>query len=237
MPNELLQLGREILAHPEQTVERGSNPADMAALIPRLLTLIFCGAGLFGLAVGSYHGGWQLLYATIKMPLVLLVPLLVTLPALRALYAQPGRPVSTARAAMAGLVGTARVAVLSTALVPLLWLLFSLQAPYPLAILAMAGGLALVGLPGLAAIGRSLAPDGAAGSPTRAATLLLVGLTIPQTGWLLRPFVVLPGARLSLLQPVCQDVFHGLADHGLGRVRADEQGLPSNCAPQQGAER
>jgi len=188
------------------------------------------GAGLFGATVGSYDGEWQLLYAAVKLPLVLLLAAVVSLPALRMLHAREGRPVSVWRAGLATLVGCARVALLSTALVPLYWLIYSLDPPYVLAILMLAGGLSLVGLPGLVTVARALSPQGRLRFGPTVATVALLGLVMAQTGWILRPFVVTPGAQLTVLCPRSGDVFMGLANRLRGDVPVAPNGTPRDCA-------
>lgn len=207
-----------------------SESAGTRGAIPRLLALVLLGAGLFGLAVGTYRGGIQLALSAFKMPFVLLSPLLVTLPALRVLHSTKGSQVSSRRAGMAALVGSARVAILASALVPLVWLLYSLQPPYRASLLFMAASLVLVGIPGLFTVGRALAPRG---KPVLGASLLTVGLcglVIAQSGWLLRPFVVTPGARVSILCPIQEDVFTGLLRRIGGEVALREDGAAFDCA-------
>ncbi|MFH1469971.1 MAG: hypothetical protein ABIO70_36640 [Pseudomonadota bacterium] len=226
----LFALAAAVLARPHDLLTSADDPQALGRLAGPLLGLTALGAGLFGLVVGSFDGGWQLLWAALKMPLVLLVPVVITVPALRALHASDGPPVSLPRTGLAALVGSARVAILTTALAPLLWLVYSLQPPYTLALLLMAGGLSLCGLPGLVFVGRALRPAGRGSFGAVAATVLLVGVVIAQTGWLLRPFVVTPGAQLTVLCPRSGDVLSGLLQRLRGRVSVDEAGIPTDCA-------
>jgi hypothetical protein len=225
----LFALAAQVLSRPHDLLARADDPQVLGRLAGPLLGLTALCAGLFGLVVGTFDGGWQLLWATFKMPLVLLVPVIVTVPALRALHAADGQPVSLPRAGLAALVGSARVAILTTALAPLLWLVYSLQPPYTLALLLMAGGLSLCGLPGLIFVGRALRPAGRGSFAAVTATVLLVGVVIAQTGWLLRPFVVTPGARLTVLCPRSGDVFSGLLQRIDGHVAVDGDGIPTDC--------
>lgn len=236
-PRSLLSLAVEVLARPAALIEALSgdhlDPARATwtrGAIPRLLALVFLGAGLFGLAVGTYRGGIQVALSALKMPFVLLSPLLVTLPALRVLHSSQEGEVSPRRAGMAALVGAARVAILASALVPLVWLLYSLQPPYRASLLFMAASLALVGIPGLFTVGRALAPRGKPGLSASLLTVGLCGLVIAQSGWLLRPFVVTPGARVSFLCPIQEDVFTGLLKRIDGEVALRDDGAAFDCA-------
>lgn len=230
-----LALAGDVLARPAALIEAHAEAPSAGRLVPGLLGLVVAGGGLYGLAVGTFEGGAQVALAAAKMPLVLLAPLLVAVPALRVLSPEEEGEVSFRRAAFATLVGTARVAVLAAALVPLVWLLFSLDPPYALANLAMAAGLALVGLPGLATVGRALSPGGRSGRGSRILSVLLVGFVIGQTGWLLRPFVVTPGAPVSVLCAVEHDVVTGLASRVLlgGPTLAGDgvSGVAEDCDP------
>jgi len=233
-PN-LLSIAVDVLTRPDRLVNRFDQPSQAGAVVGPLLILLLLGAGLFGAVVGSYDGGWQLLYAGIKLPAVLLLAAVVSLPALRVLHAQQGRSVSTWRAGLAALVGCARVALLSTALAPVFWLIYSLDPPYVLSILMLVCGLSLVGLPGLITVARALSPGGRLRFGPTLATIALLGLVMAQSGWILRPFVVTPGAELTMLCPRSGDVVTGLSNRLRGRVPVDTEGHPRDCATREDA--
>ncbi len=226
----LLSIAVDVLTRPDRLVSRHEHPGSAGAVVGPLLVLLLLGAGLFGAVVGSYDGGWQLLYAGVKLPAVLLLAAVVSLPALRVLHAQEGRSVSTWRAGLAALVGCARVALLSTALAPVFWLIYSLDPPYVVAILMLASGLSLVGLPGLVTVAKALSPGGKLRFGPTLATVGLLGLVMAQSGWMLRPFVVTPGAELTVLCPRSGDVFTGLGNRLKGRVPTDADGQPRDCS-------
>ena len=64
-------------------------------------------------------------------------------------------------------------------------------------------------LPVRLGVGRSLAAMTAIG---------IVGLSLMQTGWLLRPFITRPTAELTFLRPVEEDVFSSLEATGRASV-------------------
>ena len=233
-PN-LLNIAVDVLTRPDRLVNRYDQPSQAGAVVGPLLVLLILGAGLFGAVVGSYDGGWQLLYAGVKLPAVLLLAAVVSLPALRVLHAREGRSVSAWRAGLAALVGCARVALLSTALAPVFWLIYSLDPPYILAILMLAGGLSVVGLPGLITVARALSPRGRLRFGPTIATVALLGLVMAQSGWILRPFVVTPGAELTVLCPRSGDVVSGLGNRLRGRVPVASDGLPRDCSSREEA--
>jgi len=206
----VLSLISKVLRDPGGLVQAADTSEDFSWLAPRLLGMVLVGATLFGVVVGTYRGGLQLAFAGVKMPVLLLAPIVVALPAIRALYGFCDVHTSYARIALAGLVGTARTAILAAALGPAVWLLYSLEPDYHLSILILAAALMLVGLPGMTVVARSL-PDG--GKHRWAAALgsmLVLGLVTAQAGWLLRPFVTRPTAEVSFLRPVEEDVFSSL---------------------------
>lgn len=213
-----LRLVARLLSRPQDVVDAADDPATRASLVPRLLVVTAVGAALFGVAVGSYRGGLQVPLAAMKMPVLLLAPLLITLPAVRALVLASGnrvdRPpvrVSWGRTGTAGLVGMARTAVLAAALGPLLWLPYSVGMDYHGAVMALALSLVVAGVPGIATAMRTVAPAGTLGLGSRLALVAMVGLVTAQTGWLLRPWVVRPQGEVTVFRAMEDDVVSSLS--------------------------
>lgn len=204
---DLLSLAATTLRHPDALVS--SRREDLSTRAPGLLALAALGLALFGVVVASQRGGLQLVYGAVKAPFLLLLPLAVCLPALRTLYDPDGDRLDAVRVTLAGLVGAARGGLLAAAATPLLWLLYSLQPDYHLAVLAMAGTLAVSALPGLWTTARVLSGGRLALGATLTSVVLL-GFVTAQTGWLLRPFVVRPNAEIAFLRTVEADVVSSL---------------------------
>ncbi|WP_052548222.1 hypothetical protein [Enhygromyxa salina] len=192
-----------------------ANVSDrLAVLAPRLLGITVAGAAIFGLVIGSYRGDLQYAYAAIKTPLLLLIPILIGLPAIRAFHDACEVSISWSRLALASMVAIARTAALAAACGPILWLYLSMHPDYHRAVLAMAGCLCLVGLPGLMTLLASL-PGGGRHRPLASfASVAVLGVLLAQSGWLLRPFVVRPRAEISFLRDVEANVFSSLASSG-----------------------
>ena len=182
----LLSLITQVLRDPAAVV-RTATPADLAWLAPRLLLLSGVGAALLGGVVGGYRGGPQVLYAALKLPLLLWIPPLVALPAVHALWRACEVDVSYRRLALAVLTGMARAGVLASAAAPVLWLPYSVELDYHLSVVLLAGMLVLVGLPGLTAIAAAIPAGGVRRWMAGGASMVLLGLLFAQTGWLLRP--------------------------------------------------
>ncbi len=220
----ILELTTTLLRDPQILIDEGEAAPRraLAELAPRLLAITCVGASLFGLVVGSYRGGVQHVYAAIKMPALLLLPVLVGLPAIRALHAACEVRCSRARLALAALAGMARTAVLAAACAPILWLLYSINLDYHRAILVMTACLLAVGLPGLTTLTRGLPRGGQQRWLASSGTVVLLGLLLAQSGWLLRPFVVRPRAETTFLRAIEADVFSSLNatyDSSKGRYR------------------
>lgn len=203
-----------LLRQPEQLLAQDDDAAErdrLALLAPKLLSITLIAAAIFGLVIGSYRGEMQYLYAAIKTPALLLLPVLVGLPAIRAFHGACELEISWSRLALAAMIAVARTAVLAAACGPILWLYLSLAPDYHRAILAMSACLIAVGAPGLWTLIRAL-PEGGRHRPLASfASLLVLGVLLAQSGWLLRPFVVRPRAEVGFLRPIEADVFSSLA--------------------------
>lgn len=213
-PAQILALVGVLLRQPEQLLAGDSDDAErdqLAQLAPRLLGITLIGAAIFGLVIGSYRGELQYLYAALKSPALFLLPVLIGLPAIRAFYGACDLEVSWSRLALAALTSVARTAVLAAACGPMLWLYLSLDPDYHRAVLAMSGCLLAVGAPGLWTLTRALPIGGRNRALASFASLLVLGVLLAQSGWLLRPFVVRPRAEVSFLRPIEADVFSSLA--------------------------
>ena len=199
-----------VLRDPVGVVDETDDAQVLQRRLPQLLGMAAAGAALFGVVVGSYRGGLQVPYAALKMPLLLWIPVMLTLPATRALWAATGQEVSWRRTAVAGLVSMARMGVLAAAAGPALWLVFSLQPDYHFSVLLLASSLVVVGLPGLSVLMRALPSNGIKTAVAATASLFVLGLCTAQTGWLLRPFIARPTAEVALFRPIEEDIFSSL---------------------------
>jgi hypothetical protein len=208
----LLALTGTLLREPQSLVadDEFDTRARLIALAPPLLALVLIGGATFGVVVGSYRGSAQYVFAAIKTPMLLLLPMLIGLPALRAFLAACELQLSWSRLALASLLAVARTAVLAAATCPVLWLYLSLHPDYHRAVLAMAGALVLVGVPGLWTLIASLPSGGRSRPLAHAAAVVVFGVLLAQTGWLLRPFIARPKAEIALIRPIEADVFSSL---------------------------
>ncbi len=225
----LLRLCAQVLRSPGELVD-GSGRVALAELLPALLVLVAIGGGLFGLVIGSYRGGVQHLFAAVKLPLVLLLPLVVCLPACRALYLAAGVALSYERLVFASLVGMARAALLAAAAGPALWLVYSVSLDYHTAVLLLCGALALAGVVGMVTTARLLPEGGQLRWCAHVGSLAIAAVVLAQGGWLLRPFLVRPRADIAFVRPLEADVFSSM-NAAFDSSRGDYRGWTAREVP------
>lgn len=178
---------------------------------PTLLAIIVVSAAIFGIVVGTYRGGIQLAFAGLKLPLLWLLPIVVALPAMRALYRVGGIAVSYAHVGLATAIGAARATVLLAVASPALWLMYSVHVDYHFAVLALAGSLAVAGLVAAITIASVLPGHGTAKLLVHLSAVAAVGVVFAQSGWVLRPFIARPRADVAFMRPVESNVFDSVA--------------------------
>ena len=179
-----------LLRDPEKAVQACLSGIGRRELARTVLASFFVGTLTFGGVVGCFRGELQLLFAAIKMPLLLLGAVVVTVPAIWALGATEERAWPMRSAASLMLVAAGRAALVLAALAPLLWLAMDLIGGYHLSSSLAAGALGIAGLAALSIVLR-----GMRGMPfgTLALAGLVFGLSLLHSGWVLRPWLVRPG--------------------------------------------
>ncbi len=204
-----LELTAAVLRDPD-AVAQSDDPRALARLAPPLLAMSVGGALVLGLAAGATHGPLQSAFAAVKTPALFLLPPLLVLPLVHGFATACGVTVSWTRLGIATLAGLARSGLLAGAVAPLLWLPFSLDTDYHLAVLMFVAAFGFSMLPGLATIARAVPSGGTMRWPAVIGTMLVLGVVTAQAGWVLRPFVARPQAELTFLRTVESDVFSSL---------------------------
>ncbi len=193
-----LALLSRILRDPGDVARLCREDGDVAPIAQNALLAIAAGCALFGGVVGAWHGGPQIGFAALKMPVVMLGTLVLCAPAFYGVAAAFGRAWSFRTVASLALVAGARFSLVLLAAAPALWLTIDLGAPYHLIKLAAAAAYGLAGLAALGLLVRGLG-DGAGKRTTIA---LMVGIFLMvggQTAWILRPYLGTPGqAEIAL---------------------------------------
>jgi hypothetical protein len=183
-----IALMNRLLRSPADVARDCREDRDLAAVAASAIVAITAGFVLFGAAVGSWHGGAQIGYAALKLPLGALGTLVLCVPAFHAIAAVFGRPWSLRSAVSIMLVAGARFSLVLVAATPVVWLTINLGASYDTVKLVASLAYALGGL---AALGLVL--QGLGGGPGRIATVVaFVGVFLVvggQTAWILRPYI------------------------------------------------
>ncbi len=199
-----------VLRDPKALVDDDAR-RSLEAYGPTLLGIIVVSSAIFGVVVGTYRGGIQLAFAGIKLPLLWLLPIVVALPAMRALYRVGGIAVDYAQVGPATAIGVARATVLLAVASPALWLMYSVHVDYHLAVLALAGSLVAAGLLAAVTIASVLPGRGTGKVLVHASAVFAMGVVFAQSGWVLRPFIARPRADVSFMRPVESNVFDSVA--------------------------
>ncbi len=183
-----------ILRAPASVAAQCRSDRDVASMARTSLLTLLVASTAFGAAVGSMHGGRQIAFAAMKLPIGVLGTLALAAPAFYVLAAVFGRPWPLRPVISLMLSAGARFALVLLALTPPLWLTIDFAAPYPLIKLVATVAYGLAGLAGLEVLVRGLG-DGPGKKMTIA---LFVGVFLMiggQNAWVLRPYLGTPGAR------------------------------------------
>lgn len=189
--NGLMLSLEQLLRRPEAIAEAARQGRSERGVFVAALLAIVLGAGLFGAALASSRGGIQLLYSTVKLPIVSLVTLIVVTPALSAMAVALRRPLSLAGTSVLMLAAAGRSALVLLALAPVVWLAFDSGVAYHRGILVACVCYGLAGLEALRMLRLALGKDLRSFVIIGCFALVLLP-TGGQTAWLLRPYVGRP---------------------------------------------
>lgn len=183
----------QLLRNHSALLSRIHEGTDLTSLARTMIITITIAAAAFGATLGVYRGGIQILFAAIKLPMVILLTAAVCTPALTALRRVVVGHSSLLRDVTLVLCALALGTVLLAALAPLLILSTSWGASYHELILVTVGCCLIAGGAGLRLLFLGL-KDLALGARaivgmTLIATFALVGM---QMSWTLRPYLVRP---------------------------------------------
>lgn len=193
--DQLLRARHKLLA-------RLDNPAEHLTIMRAALLATLLSGFAFGAALGLHRGGLQLVYAAVKLPLVLLLTAALATPALTALQHAVGARFNPRRDVALVLSSLALASLVIAATSPLVVLAALLELDYHLTILLVVACCCLGGAFGMSLLARGLAANTDANRfvlLVSLATFMVVGA---QLSWVLRPFLVRPRAEIAFLRPV-----------------------------------
>ncbi len=182
-----------LLSRPEHLMHQIKDGRDLGSLVRIALLTILLGAAIFGATVGAYRGGVQILYAALKLPLVLLLTTAACAPALTAVANGLGRRSDVRRDIALVLSSLARTSLTFAALTPLLLLAIRRDSEYHDLVLLLVATSSVAGAVGIWFFLRGLRVLDATATWTTALVVscvfMLVGV---QMSWTLRPYLVRP---------------------------------------------
>jgi hypothetical protein len=220
--DSLLRGGAILSRHDEQAAEVGI--ATLTSLKLTLLLGAVYGAcmGLFALS-GGETGAWlQLVASALKLPLLFLLTLLVSFPALYVFSVLAGSELYFSPLLRVMLVSILVMVAVSASLAPILAFFTVSTTSYSFMVLLNVALLGIAGLIGLNFLRKTLLlllPAAELGARKGAAThifrlwLLLFALVGGQMAWLLRPFIGKPHAAFTWFRPREASFFQSVFEH------------------------
>lgn len=186
-PLDALLRDREALL---DVIMKGKGLVSVARVM--LITVVVCGAAL-GASVGMYRGGIQILFAGIKLPLVLLMTTAVCAPVYTALKMAMRERASLLEDFALVLSSLALASVVAASLAPLLLLAIFNDYSYHTLTLLMVGICGLGGVCGFLFFTKGLRRQVvAAERMIYLVFLCVIGVVSMQVSWLMRPYLVRP---------------------------------------------
>jgi hypothetical protein len=184
----------ENLLNDREAFTRRLHADERLAGVARVTIATIAGGGaVFGACIGAWRGGAQVLYAGIKLPLVLLLTASVCAPALTALNAALDRPASLRRDLALVLGALALGSLVLFACAPLVLLAVHLGVGYHALALVVSGCCAVAGITAVGFLSGGLIRSARARAvPVIAALALVFALVGAQMSWTLRPYLVRP---------------------------------------------
>ena len=171
-------------------IMKGKGLVSVARVM--LLTVVVCGAAL-GASVGMYRGGVQILFASIKLPLVLLMTTAVCAPVYTALKMAMRERASLIEDFALVLSSLALASVVAASLAPLLLLAIFNEYSYHALTLLMVAICGIGGMSGFLFFTKGLRRQQvAAERMIYLVFLCVIGVVSMQVSWLMRPYLVRP---------------------------------------------
>lgn len=177
---------------------------NLSTLLPHLLLLTLVGTLPMGIVMGSYSGSWQILFAAVKVPLILLVTLAICQIPFWAWGKFFRAQLQVGQVAGVTLSAMATTSLLLLGLCPVLWLVIGGgTATYHVAILTVVGAFLLAGLGGIRVLFQGLTNVASPATKSQEASITqmawvwmsLYAVVGMQVVWILRPFLSHPWAK------------------------------------------
>jgi hypothetical protein len=209
-------------AAPDAVPSAEPRSLDVTAALAKLrFATILAGAAFFGAALGLHRGGVQILYAAIKLPLVVLLTAVVCTPVLTSLNRALGRKAVLAEDLSLVLASLARGCLVLAALAPVQLLAALAKLDYHKSVLLAVSSCALAGGVGLAVLVRGLGQEKTARHFVTLALLAVFALAGTRMTWTLRPYLVRPCVQDVPFLRALDGSFLGSVSTSLDSARGD----------------
>ncbi len=180
-----------LLRDPDEAARRSMAAESLRALVMTSLGTIVLGGAVFGAVVGSFRGGMQVVYASLKLPIALVMVMVITVPAVHAIGAALGQKWTFQTVTALCLASLGRGALVLFAVAPILYLAIDLGLQYHTTALMAVLAFGLAGIASLGILLRGIALPRARVAGALAMALVFVAVS-GQTSWILRPWLLRP---------------------------------------------
>ena len=203
LPSNMSALIDALLRERSTFLSRANLTSDPAFVARTLILTTAISAAVFGVAMGLFRPGWQVLSSAVKFPAFLLITAAVATPAITGVRAALGQARQFRKDVFLVLTTMALVGLTLAACAPILLLAVQWGASYHTVVTLTVALCAVAGAGGGTFFLNNLSYDEARASTVLALVTLLVFSSVGcQLAWTLRPFIARPRASFEWLRPL-----------------------------------
>jgi hypothetical protein len=184
----------QLLKSPAEVRAAIESRTALAARTRTYVQVLVACTAIFGASLGFYRGGIQILFAAIKLPIVMLLMLAVAAPLLYTLNRALERPADMAREVAQLVASLARGALVLAAELPLIWAAHAVGADYHRLILLTVLACSVAGVVSFWFLWKAISVTKLGRTFVALMVLATMGVVGAQASWLFRPFLVRPRA-------------------------------------------
>lgn len=192
----------DLLLRRRSTFLARAQVSDPVVVCRALIFTIAAGAAVFGVCLGLFRPGWQVLSSALKLPLLLLLTAAIATPALTGMRLALGSESRFKDDVLLVLSTIALVSLALAAFAPLVLMAIQWEASYHQVIVLVVGVCLLCGIGGVAYFLNNLRETGAVSVVLGLVTLTVFTLVGTQLAWTLRPYLARPRAQFEWVRPL-----------------------------------
>ena len=202
LPNSGAGIVDALLRERSHFLPRAQKACDSVAISRALIVTTVLSAGVFGVAVGLFRPGWQVVASGIKLPLLLLVTAALATPAMTGVRLALGQPARFRDDVLLVLATVALVSLGLAAFAPVMLLAVQWSASYHQVVLLAVVLCGLSGGGGLIYFLNNISNGGRFSPVLALVSLAVFSMVGTQLAWTLRPFVARPRAGFEWVRPL-----------------------------------